>query len=161
MPILYILAFRNIFRSAREMDSPYDLPGALARALAHPIRLHLLEALTRREACVCHLTALLGQRQALISQHLRVLREAGLVVDRREGQMVFYRLADGRAAALLSLLKDLSRAVDPALAFPEPPEHLAECPCRACSAAREPSAGADARCCEPANPTAYAAGRIS
>ena len=44
------------------------------------------------EQCVCHLEAVLGCRQAYISQHLMVLREAGLVEDRRDGARIFYRV---------------------------------------------------------------------
>jgi DNA-binding transcriptional ArsR family regulator len=73
------------------MEEAYAFLAGLGQAMAHPTRLHILEALARREACVCHLTALLGQRQAHVSQHLRVLKDAGLVTDRREGQMVYYR----------------------------------------------------------------------
>jgi DNA-binding transcriptional ArsR family regulator len=118
------------------MEEAYAFLAGLGQAMAHPTRLHILEALARREACVCHLTALLGQRQAHVSQHLRVLKDAGLVTDRREGQMVYYRLADGRTAAVLSLLKDLSRSLDPTLAYPEPPAaRIPGCPCPHCAPA--------------------------
>jgi DNA-binding transcriptional ArsR family regulator len=59
------------------MEEAYAFLAGLGQAMAHPTRLHILEALARREACVCHLTALLGQRQAHVSQHLRVLKDAG------------------------------------------------------------------------------------
>jgi len=75
------------------------------KALAHPTRLRILEALEQGEACVCHLEALLGLRQAYISQQLAVLRAAGLVSDRRQGLNVFYRLADERVPALLALMR--------------------------------------------------------
>jgi DNA-binding transcriptional ArsR family regulator len=118
------------------MNTVYESLAALGQAMAHPTRLRILDALARQEACVCHLTALLDQRQAHVSQHLRVLKDAGLVSDRRDGQMVYYRLADGRTAATLSLLKDLSRSLDPALAYPEPPAApLPGCPCPNCAAA--------------------------
>ncbi|MHB1319635.1 MAG: ArsR/SmtB family transcription factor [Anaerolineae bacterium] len=129
------------------MDTVYDTLAGLSQAMAHPTRLRILDALARQEACVCHLTALLDQRQAHVSQHLRILRDAGLVDDRREGQMVFYRLSDGRTAAILSLLKDLSRTVNPALAYPEPnagPLH--GCPCPRCAAASPVTTTAGARC---------------
>jgi len=64
----------------------------LFKALMHPARLSILEALRNGEECVCHLEAVLSCRQAYISQHLMVLREAGLVVDRREGARIFYRV---------------------------------------------------------------------
>jgi len=72
-----------------------------ARALADPTRLSVLLALrSGEELCGCDLAWILGRSQALISHHLRALREAGLVVSRREARMVFYsQTAD--ASALL------------------------------------------------------------
>jgi len=58
----------------------------------HPSRLTILEILRDGEQCVCHLEAVLGCRQAYISQHLMVLREAGLVEDRRDGARIYYRV---------------------------------------------------------------------
>jgi ArsR family transcriptional regulator len=66
----------------------------LFKTLAHPARLAILDILRAEEACVCHLEAALGQRQAYISQQLMVLRAAGLIQDRREGWNVFYHVAD-------------------------------------------------------------------
>jgi DNA-binding transcriptional ArsR family regulator len=80
----------------------YSVTGQLLKACGHPVRLQILEALARdREACVCHLEGLLGQRQAAISQHLSRLRQAGLVTDRRDGLNVFYSLAEPSLAELL------------------------------------------------------------
>lgn len=130
------------------MDSPYEMVAGLAQAMAHPTRLHILDALSRQEACVCHLTALLDQRQAHVSQHLRVLKDAGLVNDRRDGQMVYYSLADGRTAAIVSLLKDLARGLDPALTYPEPlAGPVAGCPCPRCAASASPANGQTRPCC--------------
>ena len=58
----------------------------------HPSRLTILEILRDGEQCVCHMEAVLGCRQAYISQHLMVLREAGLVEDRRDGARIYYRV---------------------------------------------------------------------
>ena len=65
----------------------------LFRSLGQPARLEILLAIGAGEACVCHLEAALGQRQAYISQQLMALRHAGLVSARREGRNIFYRLA--------------------------------------------------------------------
>ena len=100
------------------------------KALAHPVRLRILEALEREEACVCHLETLLGLRQPYISQQLAVLRQAGLVSDCQEGLYVFYRLADERAPALLALAR--GEAPDDSS---RPPAHpLPDCPCPKCQA---------------------------
>jgi ArsR family transcriptional regulator len=62
------------------------------RAISTPARLQILLAIGDGEACVCHLEAVLGLRQAYISQQLMSLREAGLLQTRREGRYIFYRL---------------------------------------------------------------------
>jgi ArsR family transcriptional regulator len=62
------------------------------RALGDETRLRLLELLREGEQCVCDLTDALGAAQPLLSFHLRTLKEAGLVADRREGRWVYYSL---------------------------------------------------------------------
>ncbi|MGZ9166428.1 MAG: ArsR/SmtB family transcription factor [Anaerolineales bacterium] len=78
-------------------------------AIASAQRIALLLALGNGEACVCHLEASLGWRQAYISQHLMALRKADILQDRREGRYVFYRLKD---AALLDLILVAARLSD-------------------------------------------------
>jgi DNA-binding transcriptional ArsR family regulator len=73
----------------------------LFHLLSHPARLSILDELRREEACVCHLQTVLGRPQAYVSQQLRVLREAGVVVDSKEGLNVYYRLADQKIERLL------------------------------------------------------------
>lgn len=68
-------------------------PETLFTALAHPLRLRSLMLLTGEgELCVCELTHVLGVAQPTVSRHLAGMREAGIVVDRREGLWVYYRL---------------------------------------------------------------------
>jgi DNA-binding transcriptional ArsR family regulator len=62
-----------------------DVLEALFKAFSHPARLAILEELRKGEHCVCHLEALLEARQSYVSQQLAVLREAGLISDRRDG----------------------------------------------------------------------------
>jgi DNA-binding transcriptional ArsR family regulator len=76
------------------MVTDYERQARLFKTLMHPARLAILDVLRQDEACVCHLEAVLGQRQAYISQQLMVLREAALIEDRRDGWNVFYRIAD-------------------------------------------------------------------
>ena len=66
------------------------------RALADENRLKILDLLRGGERCVCELTAALDVGQSLLSHHLRVLKDAGLVTDRREGRWAYYAL-DGEA----------------------------------------------------------------
>lgn len=73
-----------------------------AKGLAHPARLRLLGMLAGGELCVCQMIAVLGLAPSTVSQHLSVLAHGGLVSERKEGKLVFYRLRDdGHAAALL------------------------------------------------------------
>jgi DNA-binding transcriptional ArsR family regulator len=93
------------------------------KALAHTGRLQILDILRRGEVCVCHIEAVIGRRQAYVSQQLMALREAGLVESRQEGLRVFYRLADDLAADLLDV------ALGPAMGEHAPVDG---CPCPAC-----------------------------
>lgn len=107
----------------------------LYKALAHPVRLQILHILGHGEACVCHMTAILRRPQPYISQQLGVLREAGLVDDRREGQTVFYRLTSPKVQELIrigqELLSEQGLHVE-LLSVPEPP--LDDCTCPICVA---------------------------
>jgi ArsR family transcriptional regulator len=100
----------------------------LLRALAHPLRLSLLEALERDEQCVCHLSALLAKPQPYVSKQLAELRDAGLVVDRREGQRVYYRLANPRLADVLVAARSLTGR-----SSPDAPSIIEGCPCPHCA----------------------------
>jgi DNA-binding transcriptional ArsR family regulator len=66
-----------------------DRDVELLRAVAHPVRLVILEVLSQDEECVCHLSYLLGRPQPYVSKQLAELREAGLVQDRRDGMRIF------------------------------------------------------------------------
>ncbi len=83
------------------------------------------------EACVCHLEAALRQRQAYISQQLMVLREAGLIQDRRDGWNVYYSVVDARLYRVLDAARTLRAEAG------QPPERrppMAEgCPCPKCN----------------------------
>ena len=72
---------------------PYEAQAQLLKVLTHPARLAILDILRDGEHCVCHMEAHLGFRQAYISQQLMVLKEAGLIQDRRDGWNVFYHIS--------------------------------------------------------------------
>ena len=76
------------------------------KTLADPTRLRLLMLLVAEgELCVCELTHALREIQPKISRHLGLLREAGLVLDRRQGQWIFYRINPGLPAWMLQVLE--------------------------------------------------------
>jgi len=76
-------------------------------ALAHPSRLEIIELLRDGEACVCHIQAMLDQRQAYISQHLNILRQAGLVTCRKDGQRIYYKISDQKIFEVIDQLKTI------------------------------------------------------
>lgn len=112
----------------------FAMPVNLLKALAHPERLRLLAALREGDQCVCHLTALLEQRQPYVSQQLGYLREAGLVIDYREGLNVHYRIRDPRVFALLDAAAELTGQGEVFRHVRLSPRAEADCPCPRCAA---------------------------
>ena len=105
----------------------------LLRVLGQPERLSILLVIGNGEACVCHLEATLGLRQAYISQHLMALRQAGIVTARRDGRNIFYRL---ETPDLLDLIRQTGRLAglpETELLFPAHPTVLGNCPCPHCT----------------------------
>ncbi len=115
--------------------SYYNLEADLLTVLAHPVRLQILDVLRSGETCVCHIQAVLEQRQAYVSQQLMVLRRAGLVVWRKEGLRVFYQISNPALFGLLDQSRQWAetnrrgRALAPALLTPRKP-----CQCPRCAA---------------------------
>lgn len=68
------------------------------KALADPNRLRIMLLLRQRELCVCELMYILGLEQSRVSHHMRVLREAGIAEDVREGRWIIYRVPAGARA---------------------------------------------------------------
>ena len=60
--------------------------------MAHPSRLMMIDALAEGEKCVCELQTLVDADMSTVSKHLTIMKNAGLVTDRKEGLKVFYRL---------------------------------------------------------------------
>jgi ArsR family transcriptional regulator, arsenate/arsenite/antimonite-responsive transcriptional repressor len=82
----------------------------LFRALSDPTRLSILERLRYGERCVCELTDALDAAQSRLSFHLKVLKDAGLVTDRREGRWMYYTLNPDSLAELGGLVEALATA---------------------------------------------------
>ncbi len=79
------------------------------KALADPTRLRIMLLLQVRELCVCELTYILGMEQSRVSHQMRILREAGLAEDLRQGRWMIYRIparsrefVDGLMAGLVA-----------------------------------------------------------
>jgi DNA-binding transcriptional ArsR family regulator len=90
-------------------DGVRDHVAAVARALADPKRLCVVERLAGGERSVSDLSRDVGCQVPNMSQHLAVLRSAGIVATRREGSMVFYRLADPTVLEAYRLLQQVAR----------------------------------------------------
>lgn len=86
------------FHAAETSLASQDLRAL--QALAEPNRARIVELLGHGEHCVCDVGGTLGLSSALVSHHLRVLRESGLVRERRDGRWVHYSLEAERLAGL-------------------------------------------------------------
>ncbi len=86
-----------------------DRSAAIAKALADPKRLCVVEQLASGERSVSDLSRDAGCQVPNMSQHLAVLRAAGIVATRRQGNTVFYRLADQQVLEVYRLLQQVAR----------------------------------------------------
>lgn len=95
-------------------------PSTLYTAMAHDTRLRCLLLLhEHHELCVCELTHAIGASQPHMSRHLGLLREAGLVVDRREGLWIHYRINPELPAWTRDVLRNTAQGVSDAAPFSE------------------------------------------
>jgi DNA-binding transcriptional ArsR family regulator len=70
----------------------YETQAVVFKALAHPARLFMVEQIAAGEKCVCELVNMLGLDTSTVSKHLTVLRNAGVLVDEKRGNMVFFKV---------------------------------------------------------------------
>jgi len=83
--------------------------AAILKALAHPSRLLIVEKLSEKPYCVCELTAMIGADTSTVSKHLSILRNAGIISDRKQGTSVYYSL---EAPCLLRLLACVESVIE-------------------------------------------------
>lgn len=86
----------------------YSLKAKMLKALADETRLHILDFLQDGERCVCEIVPYIGTSQSNVSQHLRVLKDATLVTDRREGRSIYYSVVDERIFACLDTIETIA-----------------------------------------------------
>jgi DNA-binding transcriptional ArsR family regulator len=96
-------------RAAQPDDELYERQARICQVLADPKRLRLLGLLRDREYAVGELAEALGIAYPNVSQHLNVMRDAGLVATRRSGTSVYYRLAYPRIAEACDLVREVLR----------------------------------------------------
>jgi ArsR family transcriptional regulator len=118
----------NMIMDQESETRSYDPQVQIFKVLTHPARLAILEILRDGEQCVCHLEAHLGFRQAYISQQLSVLRDAGLIQDRRDGWNIYYKVADERIYEVLHAVRQITGQIEPEISKP-----ISPCNCPKCS----------------------------
>jgi len=103
------------FSSEVEPDSPaaayYEMHAYLCKALAHPVRLLIIDQLREGPQSVGELAERIGLPQSNLSQHLGILRAKRLVTHRREGSNVYYHIRDPRLLRAFDLLREVLRDV--------------------------------------------------
>jgi len=114
-----------------------DRVSNLLALIGQPARVQILLVISAREACVCHLEAALGMRQASISQHLMALRKAGLVTPHRDGRNIYYRLT---RPEIIEIIHQAVRMLDKDETDLQYLTHLVldNCPCPHCSPGSDP-----------------------
>lgn len=82
--------------------------AAVLRVLGDPLRLRIVSLLAREQLCTCHIVAETGARQTNVSNHLRALREAGLVEAEPAGRYTYYSLVPAALDALAASIGGLA-----------------------------------------------------
>lgn len=97
-----VQAARDYLKNYPALESMSDL----FKAVADPGRLKIVLALATREMCVCDLAALLEVSESAASHQIRILRNMNLVKNRRDGQVLYYRLVDDHVMQLVRVAHD-------------------------------------------------------
>ena len=82
-------------------DELLDLKANVLKALGQPTRLKILELLRNGERCVCEIFPAIKEEQSNVSRHLALMKAAGILTSRKQGQMVHYRVRDPQVFKLL------------------------------------------------------------
>jgi len=88
-------------------DQVYRLHADICQTLANPKRLKIINVLREKEVSATELLAILKVPKANLSQHMAILRQKGIVISRREGNMVYYRLARPKILKAFDLMREL------------------------------------------------------
>ncbi len=85
----------------------FEIQAQLLKALAHPRRLEIIHLLRDQQLCVSDIYEMLDLPQANISQHLMILRDAGVLTTQREGKQIIYQVADNKIIQASDLLREV------------------------------------------------------
>jgi ArsR family transcriptional regulator, virulence genes transcriptional regulator len=87
--------------------SVFEMQADICKTLTNPKRIEILNALKNEEKTVTELVTLLGASKANVSQHLAVMRHKGIVMTRREGVNIFYRVSNPKVIEACALMKEV------------------------------------------------------
>lgn len=93
-------------------EDKLEVSSEVLRALTHPLRMQILEFIDRNEMInVNRIYSSLQLEQSITSQHLRILRQAGLVETERRGKFIHYRLRYGKLSSTITAIKNFEQAI--------------------------------------------------
>jgi len=99
---------RSIFSKLDEKDIEFE--AEVFKAMADPCRLKILSLLREGELCVCEIMVGVDRPQSSTSHHLSILKDAGLIKERKDGRWSRYRLSEGAVIEMLNLVKLMKEA---------------------------------------------------
>ncbi len=85
------------------------MPTKILKALSDPTRLKIVELLKQGEICACKFVPLTKKAQPTISQHLKILENAGIIKSRKEGKMIFYSVVNPKIFDLIEIAKKMKK----------------------------------------------------
>ncbi|MEK7372752.1 MAG: metalloregulator ArsR/SmtB family transcription factor [candidate division NC10 bacterium] len=88
-------------------DQIYELHASVCQILANPTRLKVLNALREQEIAVADLARRVGTSMPNLSQHLAILRQRGVVLTRREGATIYYRIANPKILRAFDIMREV------------------------------------------------------
>ena len=92
--------------------------AGILKGLAHPVRLRIVEALSKKDMCVCEIAELFNFDRTTISKHLALMKSFGILEDRKEGLNVYYSLRMRCLIPLLACIERVASGDDPKVLFP-------------------------------------------
>jgi ArsR family transcriptional regulator, arsenate/arsenite/antimonite-responsive transcriptional repressor len=92
------------------IEPQYEAWAKIIKAMAHPSRLFIIEELSKHKCCVNELTEMIGADASTVSKHLSVLKNAGLVIDEKRGNSIYYTLRCPCIMGFIGCLEDVLSA---------------------------------------------------
>ncbi|NHJ39654.1 MAG: winged helix-turn-helix transcriptional regulator [Asgard group archaeon] len=90
-----------------EIQNHLSIKSKLFKTLADPIRLKIIEIIGDTEKCVCEIVEELAIAQPLVSRHLRILREMGLIIGRKDGTKKLYKLSNPQTIEIIDTVDEV------------------------------------------------------